>query len=152
MKSLPIDRALFDMAFNVDQAFQAYSVTGFLNLDSGEIVWVYADDGEAEMDGMPARENATRRRQAKAAHYVAIPGKSHGDHHELLKAFLDSPWTDDVNRANWAKNSYWGSIGAWKKNVLDENIIQEFEAYRDRQLDKLALDFLARHDIEPEWR
>lgn len=154
MKKLSICQSEFNTAFNVDENFQASPTTAYLDSETGEITWVYDDDQNAELEGLSASENKARRKLVKGdkRRYFGIQGKSHGDHHDLLKAFFDSPWTDDVNRANWARNSYWGSIGAWKKNVLDEDIVRAYESFRDARLEQLALEFLARHGIEPEWK
>lgn len=83
--------------------------------------------------------------------YVKIPGLNHGDHHNILREFLASEWTDDEAAKCKAQAAYFGSIGGWKKTV-DRSAIDEFNDFRDQQTRRMAEEFLFQHGIEPQWK
>jgi hypothetical protein len=86
------------------------------------------------------------------ARCLEIPGLDHGDHHEMLRAFLKSDWTDDDDLWRRVYELYTGSIGGWKRAVPDRSIVHAFNAFEERWTAELAEDFLRTHGIEPEWR
>jgi hypothetical protein len=143
------------MAFDRDLAFHdAYPQSAYLDRKSGEILWVYEEDEAAHMDvGIPPEENAAARRLVAAAadRYLEIPGLDHGDHHEILREFLASNWTDDEKLKSRARAAYFGSIGGWKEAVGDERVVHAFYDFRERRTKQMAEDFLRRHGIEPQW-
>ena len=156
LQKLAIDTAFFGEAFDRDVDFhEAYPQSANLDRHAGEIVWFYEEDFDAEMEaGIPPEENqATRHRiEAMPDRYLEIPGLDHGDHHDLLKDFLSSNWTDDDDLWRYAQEAYRGSIGRWKKSVDDESIIREFYNFRDRKTTERAEAVLRSHGIEPVWK
>ena len=84
--------------------------------------------------------------------FLLIPGLSHDDHHDILRSFLASNWTDDDRQQVTAQNAYTGSIGRWKKTVADPNIIRAFQQFRDRKIVELAEEFLAQNKVKVEWQ
>ena len=59
---------------------------------------VFEDDDDAEMyAGIDPRENAALRSKIDTypETYLQIPGRDHGEHHDILRDFLNSNWTDD---------------------------------------------------------
>ncbi len=156
LQKLAIDMAFFGDAFDRDVDFhEAYPQSANLDRHTGEIVWFYVEDFDAEMEaGIPPEENqATRQRiEAMPDRYLEIPGLDHGDHHDLLKNFLDSDWTDNDEVRRFAQDAYHGSIGRWKKSIDDDSIIHAFYDFRDRKTTKMAEAFLRSHGIEPVWK
>jgi hypothetical protein len=63
-------------------------------------------------------------------------GLSHGEHHDILKSFLASSWTDDDRQRTDAKNAYTGSIGRWKKIITERDTMHAYYRFRDRSYDK----------------
>ena len=156
VRKVTIDQACFRLAFDRDVGFHdAYPLSTYLDLDTGEIIWVYEDDENAYWEmGIPADNNRAKREciEAAADRYLEIPGLDHGDHHEILRKFLDSDWTEDEETRSEARNAYFGSIGGWKKSLDDERIVYTFYDFRDRKTEQLAEEFLRKNGIEPEWR
>jgi hypothetical protein len=127
----------------------------YLDLESGEIIWVYEEDEDAYVEsGISKEENLEMRERIEAAsdRYLEIPGLSHSDHHEILQEFLNSDWTDDEETWRKARDAYFGSIGGWKKSLKDERILYAFYDYRDRKTKKMADEFLREHGVDPEWK
>ena len=69
--------------------------------------------------GIDPEENAALRTQIDTYpdRYLEIPGRDHGEHHDILRDFLNSNWTDDKELWTLAQNVYSGSIGRWKEGV-----------------------------------
>tara|TARA_R110002073_G_scaffold243209_5_gene405376 strand:- start:1047 stop:1520 length:474 start_codon:yes stop_codon:yes gene_type:complete len=156
MIKLKINNALFIIAFNRDSNFHNPSdQTAYLDLKSGDIFWVYDSDHDAEMDGFSAEDN--RRNQALLASrpkdFINIDGLSHDVHHDIIKDFLASSWTDDKEQHSSAMGVYYGrnSIGYWVKNVEDDEAITGYHRFKDERIHELGLEFLKQHEIEPEW-
>ena len=104
-------------AFERDVDFEQYSQSAYLDLEGGKVVWLFDEDDDAEMwAGIPAHENTALRKLIEAGpeRYLEIRGQDHGEHHDILREFLNSNWTDD--EVLWAKahDAYSGSIGGWK--------------------------------------
>lgn len=156
LQKLSIDYGIFFMAFSRDVDFHdAYSQSTYLNRENSDILWVYEDDEDARWDGgIPAERNRKLREQIKATpdRYLEIPGLSHGGHHEILREFLDSDWTEDENEWKRVHNAYYGSIGGWKKSLDDDGITDVFYRFRERRMEQLAEEFLREHGIEPQWK
>ena len=78
MQVLKIDQALFRMAFDRDKDFHdAYWQSTYLDLQTGDVFWVYEDDEQANSDcGIPASENKEMREcvSASPGRYLEIPG------------------------------------------------------------------------------
>ena len=79
---------------------------------------------EAENKANRERINDTPER------YIGIPGFDHGGHHQILRDFLESEWTDDRELWQKTKQAYFGSIGGWRKEV-DDSIVYTYYRYRD---------------------
>lgn len=156
LRRVTIDQAMFSMAFDRDMDFEdVYPISTYLNLESGDVVWIYENDGDAYMDaGISPEENCATRDQVNALpnRYLEIPGLGHGEHHEILREFLDSDWTEDLEEHARARSAYFGSIGGWKKSVSNQSIVHSFNNYRDRKTLQLAEEFLREHGIKPAWR
>lgn len=151
-----IDRALFTMAFGRDVDYHD-SVPQLIYLDrqTGDVVWLYGSDDDAEMEvGIPADENRQERLaiEAEPERYLEIPGLDHDDHHRILRRFLMSEWTRDKARRRRAEDAYRGSIGKWKRDVGDEDAIHAFYDFRDAEIEAMAEEFLRENGIEPIWR
>ena len=155
MQKLKIDEMLFRQAFDRDADFHDASPRSpYLNTETGEILWAYEDDEDAYMDiGVPPYENKAIRELIAASPdlYLEIPGLAHGDHHDILREFLDSDWTEDEETKNIARNAYFGSIGGWKKLLNDDSIIHAFYDFRDHRTKQMAEKFLRKHGIDPHW-
>jgi hypothetical protein len=48
--------------------------------------------------------------------------------------------------------AYFGSIGAWKKNVNDQDVVHTFYDFRDQRITMLAEEFLQENGIAPIWK
>jgi hypothetical protein len=156
MQSLTIDEILFLQAFARDLSFHDdYPQFRFLDLKSGDILSFYDSDEQAEISaGISAEENAELRQPVadNPDGYLEIPGLEHGDHHDILKEFLASDWTDNENLKSWAESAYLGSIGRWKKKVDDDSAVSAYYNFRDRKTTQMAEDYLRSHGIEPQWK
>ncbi len=154
-QKLAIDRGDFVPAFERDVDYD--SVTSqftYLDRQTGEVIWVYERDDDAEMEvGIPAAENREVRLRIEAApeRHLEIPGLDHGEHHDILRAFLKSDWTDDEAAWDNAWNAYSGSIGRWKRTVRGERAIDAFHDFQERKTAEMAEDFLRAHGIDPDW-
>ena len=84
--------------------------------------------------------------------YLEIPGLGHGEHHEILRQFLGSDWTDDETRLRRADAAYSVSIGRWKTDVGDEGAVDAFHEYQEAQIARMAEGFLRENGIAPDWK
>ena len=156
MRKLSIDETLFLQAFEQDVDFNyidVYQLT-CLDLETGEVISVFEDDAEAEMTaGIEPKDNAALREQIEASpeRYVEIPGRDHGEHHDILREFLSSPWTDDQELRKQAQDAYSGSIGGWREAVENLDVVHAYYAFRERKIKALAEEFLLEHGVEPVW-
>ena len=151
-RKLKIDVEVFRIAFGRDADYHdVYPRSVFLDLDTGEVLWVYKDDEHASLEeGIPKKENKANREliSDNPQRYLKIPGLSHGDHHRILQDFLESEWTDDKELWQETKDAYFGSIGAWKKGIDDESVVHRYLNYRDSAIRAEAIALLASHGIE----
>ena len=154
--SLGIDRELFAMAFGRDVDYHDIGPQLiYLDRETGDIVWLYETDSDAEMEvGIPADENRRERLaiETDPDRYLEIPGLDHDDHHRLLRRFLRSDWTRDKARRRRAEDAYRGSIGRWKRDVGDEDAVDAFYAFREAEIVAMAEEFLRENGIEPAWK
>jgi hypothetical protein len=154
LKKLKIGPGFIE-AFGRDVDFEdTWGQSAYLDLETGEMLWVYEDDEEAEwMSGISAEENQVirKRTEAEPERYLEIQGLTHGDHHETLKEFLDSEWTEDEKLAQLARESYSGSIGGWRDTVNNDHAVHSYFKFRERKIESMAEDFLRENGIEPEW-
>ena len=156
LQKLTIDWGVFKIAFDRDADFHdAYPQSAYMDRRTGEIIWFFDDDKHAWMEtGTPAEENQAARQQVESMpdQFLEIPGRSHGDNHEILQEFLDSYWTDDEELRQKARGAYLRSIGGWMKNLDDQSIIYEYFNFRDQRLTEMREEFLRSHGIEPNWK
>lgn len=155
-RQLAIDKDFFLIAFGRDVDYESMgSDLSFLDRQTGEIVWIFETDEEAEMAaGLPAEDNRRDRERIEADpdRFLEIPGLDHGEHHDILRRFLRSPWCDDERRLENAEEAYSGSIGRWKRHVRDEDAIHAYYDFRDAWVAEMAEDWLAENGIAPIWR
>lgn len=137
---------MFLMAFSRDVDFHDNCPQStYLDLLTGDVVWLYDNDHDAHMEaGLAPEENhADRERVASDPdRYLAIPGLDHGDHHDILNRFLRSERTRDESLRQRAGQVYSGSIGRWKRDVGNDEAVHAFYAFREEEIDKLAEEFL----------
>ena len=156
-RKLVIDRSMFQMAMDMDrdQSFGDNRDMPYLDRETGEIHWVFEDDEDAEsIVNIPAEENRAIREAIEAApdRYPEVPGVGHGDHHDILRKFLRSPWTDDEEAWERAYDAYRGSIGRWKDAVDDRDVIHAYYRFQEEKVLEMGVDFLHDNGIEPEWK
>ncbi len=154
MRKLIIDQGLFAMAFERDVDYdEQYSLNAYLDLETGDVEWLYDEDHDAEMYGLTAADNRMqwKRIEAEPNRFLLIPGLSHSEHHEILQKFLTSDWTDDEDLRQTAHAAYFGSIGGWKKTVNNEDVVRAYFESRDQQIIEFAERFLLENGIEPDW-
>lgn len=155
-RKLTIDQSLFMMAFGRDVDYHhIVSQLTYLDRRTGELIWFYETDDDAYMEaGIPADENRQERERvaADSDRYLEIPGLDHGNHHEILKAFLNSDWTDDEQQRRNAEMAYFGSIGGWEESVNDQDVVHSFYDFRDQKIRMLAEEFLQENGINPDWK
>ena len=84
--------------------------------------------------------------------YLQIPGRDHGEHHDILRDFLNSNWTDDEELWSRARNAYSGSIGGWKEEVDNSDVVHVYYDFRDRRIKEIAQDFFRGNNIQPIWK
>ncbi len=126
----------------------------YLDRRTGEVIWFYETDDDAYMEaGIPTDENLQERDRVAGDpdRYLEIPGLDHGDHHEILKAFFSSDWTDDEEQRRNAEMAYFGSIGGWKERANDQDAVYTFYEFRDKRVTMLAEEFLQENAIVPIW-
>jgi hypothetical protein len=147
---------MFIDAFQRDEVFHDSSPQStYLDLETGEVIWVFEEDDDAEMyAGIEPQENALIREKIDTSpeRYLHIPGRDHGEHHDILRDFLNSKWTDDEKLWRRARDAYSGSIGGWKDEVDNQDAVHEYYEFRDRRIKELAEEFFQEHDIQPVWR
>ena len=155
LQKLTIDWGVFKIAFDRDADFHdAYPQSAYMDRRTGEIIWFFDDDKHAWMEtGTPAEENQAARQRVESMpdQFLKIPGLSHGEHHEILKEFLDSDWIDNDNTKRVIRDAYFGSIGGWIHSV-DESTVEAFYEYKDHRLEQMREKFLRSHGIEPNWK
>ncbi len=154
MTSLPIDRLQFEHAFERDADLADYPQLVFLDRQTGDVLWIYEDDENASMEaGIPHEENAELRHRVESEphRFLEIPGFDHGDHHDLLREFLNSDWTHDQEARTQADDAYTGSIGRWKRSVSD-SVVHAFHAFHEHRIGQMAEVFLREHSLEPQWK
>jgi hypothetical protein len=154
VKALSIDMTLFLMAFDRDADYENPAQLAYLDLVSGIIIWFFEDDEDAVMYGLGTEENAAQRNRigCDTGRFLLIPGLSHGEHHDILKSFLASSWTDDDRQRTVTQNAYTGSIGRWKKTITDHDTMRAYYRFRDQRIAELAESFLLENSVKAEWQ
>ncbi len=156
MRSVQINQLMFIDAFERDVDFHdEYPQSSYLDLETGEVIWVFEEDEDAEMAaGIEPEENhAIRMRiDVSPSRYFEIPGRDHGEHHDILREFLNSNWSEDKEPKSRAQQAYSGSIGRWIKTIDNRDVVHAYYDFRDRKIMEMAEEFLHEHDIDPLWR
>ena len=87
-QKIAIDESMFMMAFERDVEYHDhYPQTSYLDLETGEMVWVFEEDEDADdWAGIDPEENREARERivANPERYLEVPGRDHGEHHEYL--------------------------------------------------------------------
>ncbi len=156
LKKLTINKIDFELAFS-HPPDPMYASTQFACLDrhTGEVIWAFDTDEESELyAGIPAKEIRAVRQRIETARerYLEIQGLDHGDDHDILRAFLNSDWTDDDEVWRKTKYAYAGSIGRGKRAVNDRDVIHAYHDFSNRRAAEMADEFLREHGIEPDWK
>ena len=153
---MEIDWSLFLMAFRRDVDYHDRSPQRtYLDRRTGDVLWLYETDYDAYMEtGIPEEVNRLGRERvaAEPESYLLIPGLEHWEHHRILRDFLWSQWTEDEDRRQHAADAYTGSIGKWKRNVADREIVHAFYDYQEERIEELAREFLKSNGIVPKCR
>ena len=153
MRKLKIDQILFfNHAFSIDEGFQPYQDEAYLCKETGEFLFLIdkmADyyDSSCDKNYEAVAKNPDR--------YLQIPGRSHGEHHEILKDFLSSIEKSDSfseSKIKGANEAYYGakSIGFWKKQVSEE-MYNAYQDFREKVLETEGEEWLRKNGIEVEW-
>ena len=110
--------------------------------------------GVSPYAGIDPEENGALRNQIDGhpERYLHIPGRDHGEHHDILRDFLSSDWTDDEELRTRAQNAYSGSIGGWKEEVDNQDVVHAYYDFRDGRIMQLAVEFFRDNAIQPVWR
>lgn len=154
MPPVSIDRDAFIQAFGRDKQFhEDCPQSTYLDRNTGSIIWVFDSDADARFSGIPEADNTAMRGavQSEPDRYLHLPARHHGERHEILKAFLDSPWTDDPAEQQRVKVAYFGSIGGWKKQV-EEEVWHVYVEYERTHILDLGADFLSHHNVDFRWQ
>ena len=152
---LNIDTYPFMLAFERSDGYEIADsprIT-FLDRETGELVWAYKWNCERTVyEGARPEDSSGLREQiaARPERYLEIRGLTHDDHHEMLRTFLQTTWTDDDDLRDMAYVAYTGTIGEWRYRVGEE-IYALFEFYRMDVIQALAERWLVKHRIRPNW-
>ena len=156
MQSVPINELMFLDAFERDVDYHdTCPQTAYLDLETGEVVWVFEEDEDAEMyAGIEPEQNEAVRVgiEASPEKYIEIPGRDHSEHHEILREFLASDWTEDKELRIRAREAYTGSIGRWIDTIGDRAVVHAYYDFRESRIKEMMKEFLHEHGISPLWR
>jgi hypothetical protein len=152
MKQVTINEDVFFTGFGRDMGADAYPRNFYLDLESGNIIIVWDKDDHSSCEGQPEDANRANRASVAASpkRYVLMPGCTHGQHHKILQAFLDSDWTDDEHRKAAASAMYNNSIGSWVRDV-NEDTLEGFRDFRTQAIGTMATAFFKEHSINFKW-
>ena len=146
-----IDRKQFLHAFRRDTRFHDHVPRRvYLDRQTGDVLWVYQNDTDAEAHGMRAGLNDEHRAQVAAApeRFLEIPGSTHDQHHQILRDFLQSDWTEDEHEKALARKVYAESIGGWIRSVENEHAVKAYFEYKEMRLREMAQQFLRDNHIK----
>ena len=101
----------------------------------------------------PEENHAIRMRiDASPDRYLEIPGRDHGEHHDILREFINSGWTEDKELKFRVQRAYSGSIARWKETIDNRDVVHAYHEFREHKIMEMAEEFLHEHDIDPLWR
>lgn len=154
MKIDPTHEMLLRKEFERDQDYEAYTDRAYLAKTGGDVIWVYENPS---IYGLDEEENDLNQAEIEENpdDYVEVPTLSHTDHHNILKDFLASDWTDNKQLKQVVEGFYYGpnSIGLWKKQLFEsiDSAYEIWEAYlgfKDQCIDLMFKDFLNKYGYE----
>lgn len=146
-----IDRKLFFRAFNRDTRFHdRFAQRAYLDRRTGDVLWLYENDEDAVRDGVRAGINEENRARIECApeQHLEIPGLDHDDHHQILRDFLESDWTQDERELDLARRAYDRSIGGWIIAVENDHAVKAYFEYKESALQAKAQQFLRDHRLK----
>lgn len=146
-----IDRKRFLHAFIRDTRFHDHVPRRvYLDRLTGDVLWVYQNDADAEAEGMRAGLNDEHRGQLESEpeRFLEIPGSTHDQHHQILRDFLQSDWTEDEHEKALAREVYAESIGGWIRSVENEHAVKAYFEYKEARLREMAQQFLRDNHIK----
>lgn len=138
------DAQLVISYFGQDSDYSSQRGSCVLDRSNLSIQWIL-DDNELDADLLSSIDKHPER-------YLAIPTLNHDDHHDILRMFIGTEWTDDVQLREAAKTAYLPmSIGAWREKVNDRTW-NEFDNFRETRCTELLTAFFNQHGFEPEYQ
>jgi hypothetical protein len=159
--TIKIDQAKFMVAFAADGDYHAEvgAIKTYLDRKNGALLTALADLASARVNFGDSAvedflENAADVERAPGR-YLEVPPMSHGQHHEVIRAFLDSQWNHGQERRNHALNVYYPrrSIGCWLREVGDQETIDLYRAFKEEEELRLAEEFLRREGVvDFQWK
>ncbi len=152
-RRLQINDGILRSEFMRDRDFDEPQYESFVDRDTGDILRVCDDDGDAKgYWGVPAKRNRDLRKLVKSdpKRFIGIPVPDHTWHHDTLREFLASNWTDGEKKRSDAAARYHGSIGGWLE-IADDDARDAYLAYREKTMERAMETFLSDNGIEPEW-
>ena len=129
MRSVQINQLMFIDAFERDVDFHnEYPQSAYLDLETGEVIWVFEEDEDAEWaTGIePGETDDVRARiDGSPERYLEIPGRGHGEHHDILREFLNSDWTEDKElKSRHSKRIQVRSVGGKKRSIVETSCMR----------------------------
>jgi hypothetical protein len=112
----------------------------FLDRETGELLWFCVSNEDADEFGLTPVENESLRQQvyADAHRFIRIPGRSHGELHELLREYLEK--RPDLP-------PYCASIGLWKKQLESEDDFLDYRAFCAERLRPKLVQYLLSYGV-----
>lgn len=156
MRLNTIEEMLLRKEFEKDQDYRADYDQVYLSKTGGEVIFIYDD---TDFSGISEEENDFNKAliQENPEEYVEVTGLSHADHHDILKDFLASDWTDDEQLKQTVEGFYYGpnSIGFWKKQLFAsidsaQEIWDEYLGFRNERANLLFKKFMEKYGYETE--
>ncbi len=154
MRNVQIDETYLGLACGTDTTYDECPHTMMLDLRTGE--WrALLDDGDDVLDDCGMGEDSRAFREEidlDPDRYLELPELDHADHHEILRDFLDSNWTSNLELHSRAKDAYQGSIGKWKRAIdFDAIILSAWEDFRPQRGTEIITERLQALGIQPEF-
>ena len=153
MKQLAID-SLFIEIFQQDRDYDYSECSYYFDLERGHIIVIpfEIEEDETVWNGISSISAAvmTQEIESNDDRYIKFHGLSHYEHHDILRNFLQSDWTDDKELLQKAREAYFGSVGGWKEKIgYDDYILNHWYVFQEEEILRRALEFLHDHQIEP---
>ncbi|MDE0406599.1 MAG: hypothetical protein OXN81_01970 [Alphaproteobacteria bacterium] len=150
-----IDQDNFLRAFGRDADYHdIHPQNAWLDRRTGYVLWILRKDEDAlETLGISSDENRELRERVSAEpdRYLETLGLGHGEHHEILKKFLQSEWSDNMELRESVEGKYFKSIGAWKRAV-PRCVVNAYNDFRGDEILNMAEEWLEYNGIYPIWK